>query len=115
VASLSGCLDIVSTVKRNQVGNPVYWNSIFGSVEELQGSDDDLLALLNKVARLPDPPAFYACCGTEDFLYGENQNALSHVRSLGLQVTYEEGPGSHTWEFWDEYIQKVLKWLPIER
>lgn len=114
VASLSGCLDIVSTVKRNLVGNPVYWNSIFGSVEELQGSDNDLLALAEKTAVSPYPVSLYACCGTEDFLYGENQTAIAHIRSLGMELTYEEGAGSHTWEFWDEYIQKILKWLSIK-
>ncbi len=114
VASLSGCIDIVSTVKRNSVGNPAYWNSIFGSMEELQEGDNNLF---NVASRL-DPakaPKLYACCGTEDFLYGENQNALKLFNSLGLPLTYEEGPGAHTWEFWDEYIQKILKWLPIER
>ena len=115
VASLSGCLDIVATVKRNQVGNPAYWNSLFGSVEELQGSDNDLLALAQKVAASSCRPALYACCGTEDFLYKENQNAIAHVRSLGLELTYEEGPGAHTWEFWDEYIRRVLEWLPIKQ
>ncbi|MBE6578363.1 MAG: esterase family protein [Ruminococcaceae bacterium] len=113
VASLSGCLDIVSAVKRNLVGNPVYWNSIFGSVEELQGSEDDLLAVAEKTAASPYPVALYACCGTEDFLYRENQTAVSRIRSLGMDLTYEEGPGAHTWEFWDTYIQKILKWLPI--
>lgn len=113
VASLSGCLDIVSAVKRNLVGNPVYWNSIFGSVEELQGSDDDLLAVAEKTAASSYPVALYACCGTEDFLYRENQTAVSRIRSLGMDLTYEEGPGAHTWEFWDTYIQKILKWLPI--
>jgi len=113
VASLSGCLDIVSAVKRNLVGSPVYWNSIFGSVEELQGSEDDLLAVAEKTAASPYPVALYACCGTEDFLYRENQTAVSRIRSLGMDLTYEEGPGAHTWEFWDTYIQKILKWLPI--
>ena len=115
VASLSGCLDIVATVKRNQVGNPAYWNSLFGSVEELQGSDNDLLALAQKVAASSCRPALYACCGTEDFLYRENQTAIAHLRSLGLELTYEEGPGAHTWEFWDEYIRRVLEWLPIKK
>ena len=31
-----------------------------------------------------------------------------------LNIHYEESPGAHTWEFWDDKIQKVLKWLPLE-
>ena len=113
VASLSGCLDIVSTGKRHVVGNPVFWNSIFGSMEELERGDDNLFNVASKL-NAENCPKLFACCGTEDFLYEENQNAIAHFNSLGLPLTYLEGPGAHTWEFWDTYIQKVLEWLPIE-
>lgn len=115
VASLSGCLDIVSTVKRRELANDVYWHSLFGSVEELRGSDDDLLALAEKTATCKLPLLLFACCGTEDFLYQDNQNAVARIRELGLNLTFEEGPGGHTWEFWDQWIQRILEWLPINR
>jgi S-formylglutathione hydrolase FrmB len=31
-----------------------------------------------------------------------------------VDLTYEEGPGAHTWKFWDTYIEKVLNWLPLK-
>ena len=34
--------------------------------------------------------------------------------SVSYTHLYEEGPGSHTWDFWDRYIQKVLEWLPLD-
>jgi S-formylglutathione hydrolase FrmB len=37
------------------------------------------------------------------------------ARSLGLDLTYEEGPGEHEWGYWDQQIQKVLAWLPLRR
>lgn len=115
VASLSGCLDIVSVVKRRQIANDMYWNSLFGSAEELQGSDDDLLALAEKASKCDLPLSLYACCGTEDFLYEDNCHAVAFMKALGLNLTFEEGNGGHTWEFWDHWIQRILKWLPIDR
>ena len=35
-------------------------------------------------------------------------------REAGLDLTYEEGPGNHNWEFWDKYIRHVLDWLPLD-
>ena len=31
-----------------------------------------------------------------------------------VDLTYEEGPGNHEWDFWDEWIKKALDWLPLE-
>ncbi len=31
-----------------------------------------------------------------------------------MDVTYEEGPGGHEWDFWNRYIKKVLDWLPLQ-
>ena len=35
------------------------------------------------------------------------------LEKLGLDFTYEEGPGNHSWPYWDDKIQRVLEWLPI--
>ena len=49
--------------------------------------------------------------GVDDFLYEENQRFKQKVESLDYDYTYRESAGAHTWEFWDEYIQYVLKWM----
>jgi S-formylglutathione hydrolase FrmB len=56
----------------------------------------------------------YQCCGTEDFLYEDNKRFLEFSKGLDLKLTYEEGPGTHEWGFWDKYIQNVLNWLPLK-
>lgn len=40
-----------------------------------------------------------------------NRSIAKALADAGANVTYEEGPGFHDWNFWDEYIQHVLKWL----
>lgn len=115
VASLSGCLDIVSVAERRNIASDLYWQSIFGSKDELRGSENDLFALANKISKHNCRPSLFVCCGTEDFLYEDNQNAVAYMRSLGLDLTYRESSGGHTWEFWDHWIGEILAWLPIRR
>ena len=32
-----------------------------------------------------------------------------HLLSLGVEHTYAESPGNHSWPYWDEQIQKTLR------
>ncbi|WP_391571838.1 alpha/beta hydrolase [Cohnella sp.] len=113
-ASLSGALDFAGIGAF--MGDEA--QEVFGD-RPAAGSDNDLFALAERLARgAADKealPAFYQCCGTEDFLYDDNRRFLDHVRKLGLSLTYEEGPGTHAWDYWDAHIRKVLDWLPLEK
>jgi S-formylglutathione hydrolase FrmB len=108
-ASLSGALDISGTKER--------WVKDFGFIFGEGASvpaDDDLFKLAEKVAASDGPkPKLYQACGTEDYLYAANRKFLDHARSLSFELEYEDGPGGHSWDFWDEYIRRVLEWLPI--
>jgi enterochelin esterase-like enzyme len=52
-------------------------------------------------------------CGKDDFLYGDNVRFRDDIKTLDLDLTYEEGPGGHEWACWDVQIQRVLDWLPF--
>jgi putative tributyrin esterase len=60
-------------------------------------------------------PKLYQWCGQEDFLYADNVAFRDQAQTLGLPLTYEEGPGGHDWPEWDHQIQRVLAWLPLRR
>jgi putative tributyrin esterase len=60
-------------------------------------------------------PKVYIACGTEDYLLRASRSFADFLKANGTDVTYEEGPGMHDWDFWDTYIQKVLEWLPIDK
>lgn len=53
----------------------------------------------------------YQACGTEDFLYDENQLLREHLTKIGYPFTYHEEPGTHEWGFWDRQILAYLNWL----
>jgi S-formylglutathione hydrolase FrmB len=116
VASMSGVLDIdLRWREQEAAGNGRPYRMAFGD-EPVAGTEDDIFHLFHEAIASKQPlPKLYQCCGTEDFLYEGNLNfrklALKHPK---LDYTYNEGPGAHTWDYWDEHIQKVIKWLPIK-
>ena len=115
-ASLSGVLDVVHSLKSTQdAARLAERQRIFGDLDAVEGSPHDLLYLARQVAHSGTAqPQLYQCCGTEDPLYANNVRARESLRSLGLALTYEDGPGAHDWGYWDQQIQRVLAWLPLD-
>jgi putative tributyrin esterase len=112
-ASLSGTLDVVRLARAEQAAGQSELKHIFGEANALADSPHDLFYLSAQIVEQGRPrPSLYQWCGTEDFLYADNMNFREHTESLGLAVTYEEGPGGHEWSCWDAQIQRVLAWLP---
>ncbi|MBO5503357.1 MAG: esterase family protein [Lachnospiraceae bacterium] len=114
--SLSGGLDVVGRNNhRNKPGAPkesADMKAVFGDAP-IEGTDNDLYALLPKRAKEGRLPKLYMCCGTEDFLYETNVNFRDTMQTQGIELTYDEGPGIHNWDYWDPQIRKVLQWLPL--
>ncbi|MDR1145070.1 MAG: esterase family protein [Verrucomicrobiales bacterium] len=119
VASLSGVTDIRWATERKSAENAEQGRkiaAIFGARPTVSGTDADLFHLAQQLTVSGRPaPRLYQGCGTEDFLYRENTAFRDHVRALGLDLTYEEGPGAHEWGYWDTMIRRVLQWLPVPR
>lgn len=114
-ASLSGALDLRELVSPNGRRNDPAWQeemrTVFGDLSKVPGSKHDLFTLAKKAARAPLKPRLFACCGTEDELHPDNLRFLEVARRLPLDLTYEEGPGEHNWEYWDRMIQRALEWM----
>lgn len=105
-ASLSGAVDMATFSGPDA-------HLIFGD-KSLIDTENDLLWLLQRVGQADGHrPKLYQCCGTEDFLYEQNQNFKRACTLTDLDLTYEEEPGAHEWGYWDSKIQDVLKWLPL--
>lgn len=88
-----------------------YLTRVFGDLNELKGSDKDpealVLGLKERGAALPQ---LYMACGTEDFLLDVNRKFHDFLTGENIKVTYKEGPGAHTWDFWDQEIEHALDW-----
>lgn len=89
-----------------------YFQSVFGDLTKLLGSDKDPEELIKQLAAADKQlPHMYLSCGTEDFLYDVNLRYHQFLLSEAIEHTYKEKPGDHTWEFWDEGIEDALNWI----
>lgn len=114
-ASLSGALDMAGRIGPAGEDRLYDHRLIYGD-RDISGTDDDLLHLLRKVETSEGPkPKLYQCCGTEDFLYEDNQTFRKACEQTSLDYQYHEGPGGHDWAYWDTHIQNVLNWLPLKK
>jgi putative tributyrin esterase len=112
-ASLSGAVDVAGLrSQRVRPEDPRMFDRVFGD-RGAAGGPDDLLWLLDREDAAALPPV-YLCCGTEDTLIDDNRAFADRARGAGLTVTTDFGPGDHDWAYWDDTIQDVLAWLPLE-
>ncbi|MGI6200254.1 MAG: alpha/beta hydrolase [Christensenellales bacterium] len=115
-ASLSGGLIPYHCYSDEPGADNSLWEDIFGPREGVPGSDNDLFTLVDRLAASgQEKPMLYQWCGTEDFLYQDNVQFRDFMAGKGFDYTYEQSPGVHAWEYWDEKIQTVLSWLPIKK
>ena len=103
-AGLSSATDMQAR-GMNHITIPIFGEE--GTVPE----DDDLFRLAEKHKDDSNKPQLYMGVGTEDALYDENIRLRDKLRELGYCLEYRESHGTHSWEFWDEYIQYVLEWM----
>ncbi|MDL2207015.1 esterase family protein [Eubacteriales bacterium OttesenSCG-928-N13] len=111
-AALSGALDAVEVCEHPMDSNPL-WVNVFGPADQVRGTDNDLMAVAERLP-VDKRPNVFIWCGRQDFLYQQNLRMRDHLNALGYDLRYSDSPGNHNWECWDEQIQQVLQWLPLE-
>jgi S-formylglutathione hydrolase FrmB len=115
--SISGVLDVVMVMK-NPIRPLFNVDEYFGGFDKLKDSYNDLFAQVqNLKQRSSTLHRLYVACGLEDNLYEMNTKFRDLAIANCVPLTYEEGPGGHTWEFWDQYIFRALNGLidPLSR
>lgn len=118
-ASLSGAIDIIAVMNQvvdGSIQGPFRWNHIFEDMGEVEGSDADLFALAQKrIDEGRELPKVFQTVGKEDFIYRANLSAKEKFEKIKINLTYEEYPGIHDWDFWDTYIQRALDWFELKK
>lgn len=87
----------------------------FGSPEAYRNSSENNLEVIAREAASSgeDLPAIRVYCGTEDFLFDDNESYHSLLEELGIPHEYFTEGGSHEWQLWDKWIKETLDWLPL--
>ncbi|MBO1306283.1 esterase family protein [Enterococcus sp. 669A] len=78
----------------------------FGPASEFNESANDLLYQLKKAK---DLPKMYISCGDSDFLIEMNRAFHQTLNEMEIPHTYEEWPGDHDWDFWEESLKRFVK------
>ena len=102
-------------------GRAEYMNMVYGTtdMDSLNGTVEDVFGSARKIVEedLPCPRIFHSI-GTEDFLIDsahETRDFFNGFEGNPFDYHYEEHPGAHTWEYWDEHIQDFLKFLSLDK
>ncbi len=116
-ASLSGAIDLPQRmIERGTMPSLPYWQGIFGDLTRLKDGPHDVYWLAQQCVEKGAPlPRLFQCCGTGDELFGINEGMRKKMEKLPFDLTWEQGPGVHNWEYWDENIRHVLAWLPLDK
>ena len=105
IGALSGVLDYDSFAKMIRNNE---WPDMSSEELDVLFDENTPLKLAEKAVRLERKPKLIQLCGTEDFLYENNQTFRKHLQKIGYEHTYREGPGEHAWPYWDKAVQYVF-------
>ena len=93
-----------------------FLESVFGDLSRIKDCEINPEWIAENMKKDGIPfPHMYLACGLDDPLLPPNRKFRDTIQKLGVDVTYEEGPGAHEWDFWNRYIKKVLDWLPLDK
>lgn len=89
-----------------------YAQAVFGDLDKVKDSDKDIAWLAAQRAASGKPmPKIYLACGVDDGLLEINHRLRDRLNALGYDLTWEEGPGAHEWDFWNRHIKRVVDWM----
>ena len=114
IGSFSGGIDVDTIARLNGPLNAlVDADALFGGVDAIKGSDNDLFALAKKCKATAEKlPEVYLCVGTEDPLtYDMDKEYTEFLQSEGFPVTYMEMPGVHEFKVWNAGVTEFIEMI----
>lgn len=87
-----------------------YFESIFGDVTRIKGSEKDPLAMAIQAHEKGILPPIYFACGRQDYVFQYNVDMKNELQNAGIDIHWVEDQGEHEWTFWDPYIEIAIDW-----
>jgi S-formylglutathione hydrolase FrmB len=116
-AGISGTADVsqLIAIGRHQPVLKKTLEGVFGNLDSVAGSENDLFFLMKKMKNEnTEIPLLYQCRGKDDISYPIQLKSKEFAQAHGIEMTFEDGPGDHSWTYWDASIKRVLDWLPLK-
>ena len=86
-----------------------YYEAVHGDVKTVNTTDRNIALHAKHVIDSGKPvPNLYMACGYNDMLVPENRELHEQLLGSGFPHVYEEGPGTHDWPFWNEFLFRGL-------
>ena len=112
--SLSGALAVPSWTEDDYQNLKSIRDSAFSAFGPL-GSEarkaNDIFEIVRSLssARVASLPYVYLDCGTEDILVADNNRFAALLREKKIAHEFRELPGDHSWPYWNQQVQEVLR------
>ncbi len=115
VASFSGALDVCDLATESALDTGRFWQGIFGDIEKLPGSPEDVYAVTKEAIQNGNcPDKLYLACGTEDWLLPATRKMKDLLDAHRTPCVYREAPGNHNWDFWDAELERAMAFFFVK-
>ena len=86
-----------------------------GGLEAFRASNENVWAIIDRLAPTHTLPRLMFACGEEDpLIYANFKKFRKHCQEIGLEAHWFTRPGyAHEWRFWDLSIQEALKFFGL--
>jgi putative tributyrin esterase len=112
-ASMSGAFGVTRFTEKDVGDRFLESIKLFGAVGSETRTANDLFTIIEKLtpARISSLPYFYFDCGTEDspLIFPYNRQLASLMFDKKIPHEFRELPGDHSWGYWDQQVQEILK------
>ncbi|HKN82635.1 MAG TPA: alpha/beta hydrolase family protein [Pyrinomonadaceae bacterium] len=112
-ASMSGAFGVTRFTEKDVGDRFLESIKLFGPVGSETRTTNDLFAIIEKLtpARINSLPYFYFDCGTEDspLIFPYNRQLAALMFDKKIPHEFSELPGDHSWAYWDQQVQEILK------
>lgn len=103
-----GLLDTENPRMKNTLANA-------GGLEAFRNSNENVWAIIDKLAGTGVLPRLMFACGKDDMLYPSFLTFKDHAKEIGLDAEWFELDGyAHEWRFWDIAIQEALSFFGLD-
>jgi len=92
----------------NVLYSKIFYESVFGDLDEIRGSDKDPKHLVETCENIPE---IFMACGKDDFLFKNNLDFYNYLITKNINVYFDKAEGEHNWEFCNRHIKKFIESL----
>lgn len=86
----------------------------YKSLEDYRNSSENVKHLAAELVKSgKEIPRIFSCCGTEDFAFEGCVKFAEYAKQVGIPITFEAGPGEHTFAFWEYWVRYAVQWFGL--